>query len=203
MEKELSKNEVEILNLFRKNLFIKKTIREISLILKKHYPRTYDSVKNLERKEILKIKKIGNSNVCEINLSQKTISSLSYLDEQEAIDLNIPNLKKVVDFKEFFDDIIIVTGSYAIGKQTKKSDIDLVIITKENAFNKQKLLENLSISFIPEIHPIIFTHKDFVNMLLNNEENFGKEVFNNHLLFRNSARYYLLIKEAIQHGFNN
>ena len=120
MEKELSKNEVEILNLFRKNLFIKKTIREISLILKKHYPRTYDSVKNLERKEILKIKKIGNSNVCEINLSQKTISSLSYLDEQEAIDLNIPNLKKVVDFKEFFDEQA-ARQSVRTGNETRES----------------------------------------------------------------------------------
>ena len=38
-------------------------------------------------------------------------------------------------------------------------------------------------------------------VLLDKEENYGKEIFKNKLLFRNSERYYELIKEAIENGF--
>ena len=38
-------------------------------------------------------------------------------------------------------------------------------------------------------------------MLLDTKENYGKEIFKNRLLFRNSRRYYELIKEAIKNGF--
>ncbi|MCX6748414.1 MAG: hypothetical protein NT076_02315 [Candidatus Pacearchaeota archaeon] len=91
----LAKKQEEILNLFRKNVFLKATIREISKIMKKAYPKTYEAVKEMEKQGIIKINKIGNSSVCEINLTDKTISILGYLDEQEA-HLNNNNKRKGV-----------------------------------------------------------------------------------------------------------
>ncbi len=197
----ISKNQIEILNLFRKDIFLSETIRKISLILKKDYPTTYNVIIDLEKKDIIKIKKVGNSKICEIRFTQEAISILSFLDEQESLSKNIPNIKKILDFKEFLDDIVLIAGSYAKGKQTKKSDIDLVIISKDNVLKKQKLIENLTALFIPKIHPIVVSYKDFIGMLLSKEENYGKEIFKNKLLFRSSKRYYELIKEAIGNGF--
>ncbi len=197
----LKKSQKEILEIFRKDIFAKKTIREISLEIKKDYPGVYNSVKELSKDNIIDIKKIGKSSLCELNLNPKTISILSFLDEQEAFSKNIPNIDKILEFNEFLDEIIIVTGSYASEKQTKKSDIDLVIITKEKAFEKQKLLENLTSLMIPEIHAVIMTQKDIKDMLHDKKPNFGKEIFKNRLLFRNASRYYQLIKEAVENGF--
>ncbi len=199
--KMLAKKQEEILNLFRKNIFLKATIRELSKRMKKAYPKTYEAVKEMEKQGIIKINKIGNSSVCEVNLTDKAISILGYLDEQEAHLSNIPNMQKILDFEEFLDDIILVTGSYASKKAGKNSDIDLVIITKEKAFNKQKLIENLTSLIIPEIHAIVLTNEDFIKMLLDKEENYGKEIFKNRLIFRNSNRYYHNLKEAIKNGF--
>jgi len=200
----LTKNQFEILNLYRKNIFLESSILELKKKLKKNsYQRVYEAVKELEKQEIIKIKKIGNSSVCEISLSQKSISLLSQIDESESFSIKIPNIEKILDFKEFLDDIVLITGSYARRNQTSKSDIDLVIISKENAFKKQKLIENLTMLFIPKIHPITITYKDFIEMLLDKKENYGKEIFKNRLLFRNSKRYYELIKEAIDNGFRN
>ena len=199
--KHLNKNEYAILELFIENIFLKKTIRDISKTLGKSYPKIHEGIKSLEKEEIIKIIKIGKSSVCEINLSQKSISILSLIDEQESFSKKIPGIEKILDFKEFLDDIVLITGSYAKGNQTSKSDIDLVIITKEDAFKKQKLIENLTMLFIPKIHPIVITYKDFTDMLLEKKENFGKEIFKNRLLFRNPRRYYELIKEAINNGF--
>ena len=195
------KSQIEILNLFRKNIFLSKTIREISLILKKPYSKVHETIKDLENQNILKLKKIGNSNICELSFSQESISFLSFLDQQESLSKKIPNIRRILEFKEFLDDIILITGSYAKNKQTEKSDIDILIITKAGVFKKQKLLENLTLIFKPVIHPIVVTYKNFIDMLLSKEENLGKEAFKNHLIFRNSERYYLLIKEAIEHGF--
>ena len=200
----LTKNQIDILNLYRKNIFLESSMLGLKKDLKKSsYQRIYEAVKELEKEEVIKIKKIGNSSVCKINLSQKSISLLSQIDEQESFLMKIPGIEKILDFKEFLDDIIIVTGSYARRNQTSKSDIDLVIITKEDAFKKQKLIENLTILFIPKIHPITITYKDFIDMLLDKSENYGKEIFKNRLLFRNSRRYYELIKEAIDNGFRS
>ncbi|MFH1210277.1 MAG: nucleotidyltransferase domain-containing protein [archaeon] len=197
----IKKSQLNIMNLFRKNIFLKKTIREISMLLKKDYPNTYNAIIELEKEGLLNIEKVGKSKVCSIELNQKTISLFSFLDEQESFEANIPNMNKILDFKEFNDDLILVTGSYVLGKQTKTSDIDLVLIVKEKAFEKQKLLENITSLMIPKFHALVFSYKDFIDMLLDKKPNLGKEIFNKRLIFKNTTKYYNLIKEAIEHGF--
>jgi hypothetical protein len=40
-----------------------------------------------------------------------------------------------------------------------------------------------------------------MKMLLRNEENLGKQIFRNHMLFFNPDIYYRLIRKAHKHGF--
>jgi len=197
----IKKSQMQIMNLFRKNIFLKKTIREISIIIKKAYPNTYDATIELEREGLIQIETVGKSKVCSVVLNKKTVSLFSFLDEQEAFSKNINVMDKIIDLKEFNEDIIIVTGSYASGKLTKTSDIDLIVIVKEKAFEKQKLVQNLTSLMIPKVHALVFTYKDLIDMLLDKKPNLGKEVFNNRLIFKNATKYYDLIKEAIEHGF--
>lgn len=199
----LKKSHIRVLDLFRKDIFLSKTIREISLMLKKDYPTVHRAVSELEKEDILSVRKAGNAKICELNLSTETITILSFLDEQEALARKIPNIGKILGFKEFIEDIILVTGSYTKGKETKQSDIDLVMITKNNVFKKQKLLENLTAPLLPKIHPIVISQKDFIAMLLEKKASFGKEIFKNRLIFRNTSKYYWLLKEAIEHGFRS
>lgn len=198
----LKKSNIEVLNLFRKDIFLSKPIMQIAVLLGKPYPKVHASIKELAAVRIIGIKKVGNSRVCQILLTQEAVSLLSFLDEQEALSRKIRNMDKILEFKEFLDDIIIVTGSYAKGKQTRSSDIDLVVITKENPASKQKLLENMTSLFTPPVHPIAISYKDFLGMLTNKEENYGKEIFKNRLIFRSAKRYYEIIKEAVENGFS-
>lgn len=200
--KQLTKNQFEVVNLFRKNIFLKESILGLMRRLnKKSYQRIYEAVRELEKNTILKIEKFGSSNIVELNLSSSTIALFSYLDETEALSKKILNIEGILELKDFADDIILVAGSYAKGAQTKASDIDLTIITKDDAFKKQKRIENVTLSYHPQIHPVTFTHKDFIDMLLSKEENFGREVFKNHLILRNASKYYELLKEAVRNGF--
>ncbi|MEK6811180.1 MAG: nucleotidyltransferase domain-containing protein [Nanoarchaeota archaeon] len=198
----ITKNELKILNMFRKNLFLKTSIRDImKKINSKSYQRVYEAVGSLNVRNVLNLEKIGNTNLISLNMSRETFVILAFLDEQEGN--KIPNYSKIIEIKEISDYLILVTGSYAKGNATKKSDLDLVIIVpdKENVVNIQKLVENMTMLFVPEIHLYVFTKKDFVEMLKDKKVSYGKEIAKNNIILKNAQMYYELLKEAIENGY--
>jgi len=198
-----SKNKLEIMNLFRKNIFLKANIREISKRLnKKSYQRIYDAVKELEKEGILKLERVGKSDVVSLELNNKSVLHLSYMDEKEALG-KIPNYDKLMNLKDISNYLLIVTGSYAKGNTTKSSDLDLVIIVPDNQkpIEIQKQVENLTLLFRPKIHLYVLNDKDMIEMLLYKKENYGKEIYRNHLIIKNAHLYYDIMREILEHGF--
>ena len=198
----MNKNELKIIDLFRKDIFLKLSINGIMKEIKsKSYQRVYEAVKNLMKKEILNSEKIGNTNLIDLNMSRNTFLNLAFLDEQE--NNKIPNSQKILELREIAEYLILVTGSYAKGTQNKKSDLDLVIIVPDNTnvVHIQKLVENLTMLFVPEIHLHVFTKKVFIEMLTDKKENYGKEIVKSHILLKNAQRYYEILNEAIENGF--
>src|SRR3989344_4957905 len=195
---EINKNEVKIVELFRKELFLKASIMELmKKITSKSYQRVYEAVEKLIRKKILLSEKIGNTNLISLNFSRETILLFSFFDEKEGS--KIPNYLRILDIKEISDYLILVTGSYVSGKFNKKSDLDLVIIVpdKEDIVAIQKLIENKTMLFVPSIHLYVFRKKDFIEMLKNKEPNYGKEIVKKKIILKNAQIFYELIKEAV------
>jgi|SRR3989344_1474168 len=202
----LTKNQVEVLNLFRKEIFLKASILKIKKILKKSsYQRVYDAVKSLAGEGVLSIEEAGKSSQISIVLNQKSISQLAFLDEQAAAQKNIPNFNKIISIKEISNYLIIVAGSYAKGNFKKTSDLDLIIVIPDDRdiVKISKIVENQTLLFLPKIHLYVFNNKNFIDMLLSKEENYGKEIFRNHLILKNAYIYYELLKEAIENGFRS
>ena len=99
--------------------------------------------------------------------------------------------------------VFIVTGSYAKGKQNKSSDLDVVVIC-DDSVNVKKIyaeLQNESDLSIPKVHLYVFNRSDFLTMLLNEKENYGKEIARHHLIYSGGNTYYEILREAIKHGF--
>jgi predicted nucleotidyltransferase len=200
----LKKSHEEMLKLFRKDVFLKCSILQLQKKLgKKAYQRVHDAAKELEREGILSIEKTGNSSMVSLLLSPKSVSNMAFLDEQEAEDKKLPNYEKIVSIKELSNYLIMVTGSYASGKQKKSSDMDIVIVIpgNEKPIDVQKLAENLMVLYYPPVHLYAFIRGDFMEMLLEKKGNYGKEIFKNHLILKNARTYYEIIKEAAEHGF--
>ena len=93
---EINKNELKILELFRKEIFLKISIlRIMNQIESRSYQRVYEAVDELVKKNILVLEKISNTNLVSLNLSRETILWLGFLDEKEGN--KIPNYLKILD----------------------------------------------------------------------------------------------------------
>lgn len=204
----LTKEEIKIIELFRKDLFKSYTIKELAeKINKKSYGWVFNAIKKLNISGIINLEPKGGSSICSINLKNElTLNYLALLENfgiQKPLPMkNILELINVVPVSYF---TFIITGSYAEGKATKKSDLDVVVIVENREDSKKILvvLKNKGELMIPKIHAYVFTKEEFLKMLLDKGENYGKEVFRNRIIFFGAENYYLILKEAIENGFKN
>ncbi len=168
----------------------------------------YKALKRLIKNKAIMPERIGKRNlIYSPNLSLAlTQSYWGFLHEyiswrNEKIPFQVLEKLRAKMPTSFF--IMIVTGSYAKGKQNKESDLDVVIIC-EDTFNPGKInaeLGHISDTSIPKVHLYSFTRKEFLEMLLNDKQNYGKEIARNCLIFYGGAVYYSLLQEAIKNGF--
>ena len=82
-------------------------------------------------------------------------------------------------------------------------DLVIIISEKENVVSAQKLVENMTMLFVPKIHLYVLRKKDFLEMLRSKEENYGKEIVKNKIILKNAQMFYELVKEAIENGYNS
>ena len=197
--------ELEIVGVFRRNLFSSYTINELMKKLKTgSYSWTFNAVKKLHRQGIILFERKGHSTLCRIDLkSHLAVTYLSLLDELEALSKNIPNIEEIREVIPTDHYILLVAGSYAEGKQGAKSDLDVVVIVDDSADSRKILnaVSNKGDLLIPAVHAYVFRREEFLNMLLAKEENYGKLVFRKRLVFFGAENYYLIVREAIRNGF--
>src|SRR3989344_5642817 len=182
---------IKIVGLMRRDLDKGLTILEISKQLKIGYRPAYNHISEMETEGIIQIERIGNAKQCSLNLSSsKSRHLLESLDIIRKEKLYKENIKlKAVDnlisklTEKFISEIhsIILFGSYAKGKATKQSDIDLLFIVSNLKDKKlREAIERESASYQYshniKISPLITNIKEFKEMLRSKELNVGKEI---------------------------
>ncbi len=169
----------------------------------------YNTLKSFAKAGILKEEKAGNAILYSLNL--ETAKSQIYAGmAAEHIAwgrAHVPHrdLERLAAKIHTPFYALIVTGSYAKGKQKLTSDLDVVIICDDSSkpdkfYAELRMLCELN---IPEIHLYTFKKSEFLAMLLNKEANYGKEIVKNCLVFAGGREYYAIIGEAVHNGFND
>ena len=173
------------------------TINEISKNLQISYKIVYEIIQRLKNEDLISLNKVGNSSQVQFNFNfnQKIIDAELQRREDVIKDKNLMILTK--RFQEinspFF--IAILFGSYAKGKQTKSSDIDICIICDNKDITKEI---NNKISLLPlDLHIIDFTSKEFLDMLKTTDFNVGHEIKKNNIILHGIENYYNLIKNPV------
>ena len=203
------KKESDILYCLAKAPWKKFTFTELKEDSQKKSRSYLDRViKRFLKEGVLRQDSVGHLPVYSLNLdSAKTMVFAGFVLEYHGWSRkNIPykDLQKIIDKIPYKDYTFIVTGSYASGKQTGKSDIDVVILVEDSGGPKKvyaELSQACELS-IPPVHLYVFRHSEFQEMLTNKEANYGKETARNCLILSGGQAYIKLIHEAIENGFD-
>ncbi len=202
------KKESDILGFFAKEPWRRFTFTELRLISKKRSRSYLDLVlKRFVKEDVIKREQVGKLYVYSLDItSPKARSFAGFVLERNAwTRKHIPygGIEKIICDMPTKNFVLIITGSYAKGKQTEKSDIDVVILINDAAETKKvySQLTHICEMNIPQIHLYVFKNNEFIEMLLNKEANYGKEIVLNNIILCGGQTYLQLIWEAMSHGF--
>lgn len=171
-----------------------KTIREISKKIKSDYKITHIAAKRLLYKTILLGKEIGKSMLCELNPAYYGVEIYEAENKRKEELLKNKNIslmyKEVIKSTGSAFFIFLVFGSYAKGKQTANSDIDLMIISNKKEI-EDKIQEALSLMPI-KTHALFFTEEEFIRMKDSKSSNVIKEALERNIILYGIENYHRL-----------
>ena len=202
----ITKKQLKIFEVFARNPFAEHTRKEIKKDSKEKSNNALALVINTLKSEgVLIENKIGRSGILTLNLDNDLAFYYLALCNTERINnlvkLSLETLKKeIIEETPFFS--IAIFGSYAVGDQKKESDLDIaVFIADEDNRKKIEALANsarLKSTLEVDIH--VIPKPEMIEMLVNKEENLGKQIARKHLVVYNHRIFYEIIKEGIKHG---
>jgi len=205
--KMLTEKQLKIFEPLTKNLLKEYSIKEIKETSgEKSNNALALALKRFKQESLIKERRIGRSllytlnsdNELALNYAQMISSRILPKIALRALDRVREEVSKQTAFFS-----IVVFGSYAIGKQTKDSDLDVAVFIEEE--NKRKIIESAlkssELKAILHIHGHVISKAEFLEMLKVDEENLGKEVARKHLIIHNPSIFYSMLKEGIKNGF--
>ncbi len=188
-------NKLRILNYLGKRMGERFTMHNLSKRFGIPYASFYRTLQHMN--DILDIEIVGKSKTIRLNTKNPLVKAhlaISSDEERKEFLQKQPIINKIAAELDT-EDVVVLFGSYAKGKETEKSDIDFLIInengTRSLSFSKYELL------FKKRVNPVFVTQKEFSKMLQDDEENMGKQVLKNHIILNNPELFWKLVLDGI------
>lgn len=189
------KNHSKIIKVLLERQEEELNICKISKYSKIDYKNTYNIIKDLEKKGLVTVKSFGRTKRVMVNKEIHPLIFEAEYDRRQ--DLFKRNKDFFVIYRRLselnFPFIVLLFGSYAKGRATKHSDIDLLIICEKK--RERQIREVLDL-FPLRIHPTFTNFEDFMLMLKTKEFNVVSEAVKNNIILVGIEDYYRLIKNA-------
>lgn len=199
----LNNCEIKILGVLMRKPLEFYSVNQLAKETKLAYPYVYDSVKKLEKRELLSVKKISKSNLCQIKFNNPEELALASIENIQQFLSNCPRINNLTkQLKEALSDelyIMLLFGSYAKGKATKESDIDLFFIIKDKndleKFRKKVsfLISKLSYKIEFEVSTLEWFYE-----MLGDKTTVGREIFKTNIILHNAEAYFYLVRKYDQ-----
>ncbi|MDP3727930.1 MAG: nucleotidyltransferase domain-containing protein [bacterium] len=192
----LTKTQKDILCLLLNNKEKNWSMLSLAKQLKKSYALTYNNIKNLEEKEIVRKESIAPSQIIKIHeyIPNNILFEIElerrerFLKKYSWMKVFLSELVKNADHPFF---ILLLFGSYAKGEEKKQSDIDLLLITKTKNDNLEKTLSQEYTKGRKSI--IHIDEKDWKEMRRNTKEfNIGNEAERQHIILYGIELFFQL-----------
>ena len=171
-------------------------ILKISKGLKMDYKNTYSIIKRLEKESVIKLETFGHSSRIKLVSQMHPLIFEAEHNRRKEL-LKDKNLVVMLnDFKINLKSkcyVLLVFGSYAKKTHTKNSDIDMMfIVPNENSFEKE--INQVARSLPLPIHYLVFSEKQFLEMIDAKKSNVGQEALKNNIILYGIETYYEMIK---------
>jgi len=203
----LTESQLKILEPLTRNMLKEYSIKEIKEDCgEKSNNALTLALKKFKEENLVGERIVGRSLLYTLNIDNELVFNYIQLINTKKLPKSV--LRAIERIKEdvekhtsFFS--IVVFGSYAIGKQTKDSDLDVAVFIEEE--NKRKIMEatikSSELKTPLKIDGHIISKDEFLEMLKVDEENLGKQIVRKHLSIYNSHIFYSLLKKGIKNGF--
>ena len=168
------------------------SIRQIGIQRKINYKSAYTSLKDLAKEGVATLKKQGNTTICSFNHKfNDSVFEVEYTRLQELLKNKdfLVLYNRLAKINDQF--ILLLFGSYAKSKETKGSDIYLLLIS-----DNPKPVET-QINLLPlNIHLIHIKYDAFKSMLNSKEFSVVSEAVKHNILLLGIEDYYRLMNNA-------
>src|SRR3989338_2603360 len=205
---KITKKEIDILDAFCKNPIKNVDFKGLKFVIwGKSNRALFNALKKLANLNVLVTKRLGRTISYSINFQNPlAITMLSFiegLNSRNKKNLNYRLIDSILEEIESPYLSLVITGSYVEEKETKNSDLDVVAIIPdcEDKRVMNNYLKNKGQLSTPEIHPYVFSVSEFYKMLINKEENYGKEIYRKRIVIYGAEAFYKIAKRAIENGF--
>ena len=198
----LTKEQLNICSVFKKDIFISLTFKQIKQQSRQKSNNIVQiALREFQKQDIVKTKEIGDVATYSLNLNNNlTLSYLNLINDSGISKSKIP--QKILDeiqnrifrHTEFF--ILIIFGSYAKNEATPKSDLDIVVIveTKRTKKDITPFLETIKRREVIPIDYHIFSRTEFLEVINADSENVGKQIFKNNIVYYGYVPYCNIIE---------
>jgi predicted nucleotidyltransferase len=202
----LTPKQTRIFEAFLRNPYKEMTFRDIKEYGKeKSNSAVQKAIARFLADELILKREVGNIILYKANLDNSSVFSYFDILVKEKLPKAVKLCLKLI--KEETRDIafisIVLLGSYAEGKQTEKSDLDIALfVDSEEDKRKCRLaMKSAGLKCPLRLDTHVFTKDEMLEMLKDKKENLGKQIARKHAAVHNAAAYYSIINEGIENGF--
>lgn len=203
----LTKEQINILSVFKQDLFARFTFKDVKKLSRQKSNNVVQiALKEYQRLGIVNTVAIGDVTTYGLNLDNAvTMSYFNLINAFEVKKRKLPECLETVKngilkHTEFF--VLLVFGSYAKGKATLRSDLDLALIVESEQTKKELIpsVETVRRREIIDIDYHIFTRTEFLSMLTEDFQNLGKQILKESIVYYGYVPYWEL---KVKHGRPN
>lgn len=188
----MGNERLNILKLLIENQGKPYSIRQIGIRRKINYKSAYMNLKRLEKEGIATLTRYGNTIICSFNHHFNS----SVFEVEHA---RLQDLLRNKDFSVIYNRlakideqfILLLFGSYAMGRQAKSSDIDLLLISN-NPMPIDAKLKSLPL----KIHLTAIDYAEFKAMLNSKEFSVVSEAIRHNILLFGMEDYYRILNST-------
>lgn len=197
-------NTLKIVSHLEKNIFQESSLHQLSKLIDLDYKTIRKTVQQLLALNILRKEAKGKAHFISLNLAHSDIKTylsfasyynrLAYLQKGAKLSYLLGELQKL----DLRDSCLVLFGSYVLNKQTKSSDVDLLLITQSKTTSTK--ITSLLLDYNIKTDLNVLTLEQYKKALSSRGFNLVNQVLSKHIVLKNPELYWELTLRGLKDG---